>query len=89
MTLIRHRRLIEVNTDPQRRCYNGCHFSSALVWTPWATLERWDNMSPEQLQARLDFWRGLNAYAVKERGRVNTKCEFKIAPDSEDPLQGD
>lgn len=30
------RKQIEVNTDPQRRCYNGCHFSSEMVWTEWA-----------------------------------------------------
>ena len=29
------RKQIEVNTDPQRRCYNGCHFSSETVWTDW------------------------------------------------------
>lgn len=29
------RKRIEVNTDPQRRCYDGCHFSSRMVWTEW------------------------------------------------------
>ena len=24
-----------VNTDPQRRCYNGCHASSRVDWSPW------------------------------------------------------
>lgn len=32
------RKQIEVNTDPQRRCYNGCHFSSKTVWTEWERL---------------------------------------------------
>lgn len=32
------RKQIEVNTDPQRRCYNGCHFSSEMVWTAWGRL---------------------------------------------------
>ena len=27
-----------VNTDPQRRCYNGCHFSSRTDWNEW---EHW------------------------------------------------
>jgi len=27
-----------VNTDPQRRCYNGCYFSSRVDWSDW---ERW------------------------------------------------
>ncbi len=32
------RKQIEVNTDPQRRCYNGCHARSEMVWTEWAEL---------------------------------------------------
>lgn len=32
------RRGVEINTDPQRRCYNGCHFSSKVIWNDW---ERW------------------------------------------------
>lgn len=32
------RELIEINTDPQRRCYNGCHAKSEKVWTDWAEL---------------------------------------------------
>lgn len=28
----------EVNTDPQRRCYNGCHAKSELVWSEWEFL---------------------------------------------------
>lgn len=32
------RRGVFVNTDPQRRCYNGCYFSSRIDWEPW---ERW------------------------------------------------
>jgi hypothetical protein len=30
------RKQIEVNTDPQRRCYHGCHAKSEMVWTEWA-----------------------------------------------------
>ena len=32
------RRGVLVNTDPQRRCYNGCHFSSRVDWSEW---EHW------------------------------------------------
>lgn len=35
---IHFRKRIEVNTDPQRRCYNGCHFSSEMVWTGWSRI---------------------------------------------------
>ncbi len=27
-----------VNIDPQRRCYDGCHFSSRTDWSDW---EHW------------------------------------------------
>lgn len=29
-------RRVTVNTDPQRRCYDGCNFSEEVNWTPWA-----------------------------------------------------
>lgn len=32
------RKHINVNTDPQRRCYNGCNFSEENVWTEWQYL---------------------------------------------------
>ncbi len=32
------RRGVVVNTDPQRRCYHGAHFSSRTDWSEW---ERW------------------------------------------------
>lgn len=39
MTIALHiRRGQTVNTDPQRRCYNGCHFSSRTDWEDW---EHW------------------------------------------------
>lgn len=35
MFVVQYRKKIEVNTDPQRRCYDGCHASSEFVWTDW------------------------------------------------------
>jgi hypothetical protein len=32
------RKKIVVNTDPQRRCYDGCNFSEETVWTKWAEI---------------------------------------------------
>lgn len=32
------RRKVEINTDPQRRCYNGCHAKSESWWTAWEDL---------------------------------------------------
>lgn len=65
-----------VNTDPQRRCYNGCHFSSELQWTAWAVL---DSFPADQAAAKLQFWQELNNYAVSQRGE-SAKREFKMEP---------
>jgi len=68
------RRLQLVNTDPLRRCYNGCHFSSDLVWTNWELLE--PNIKPDRIKRRLEFWKELNDYAVSQRGK-SAKLEFE------------
>lgn len=70
---IQKRAQILVNTDPQRRCYNGAHFSSELQWTGWVNLETEEET---KLDRRLEFWRELNDYAVKTRGE-SAKVEFR------------
>ena len=75
MPMIQQRKLIEVNTDPQRRCYYGCHASSELIWTAWEDL---DEAAEDKIQAKLEFWKELNDYAVSQRGEANTKKEFRI-----------
>lgn len=86
-SILRMRRWIEYNTDPQRRCYDGCHFSSEWRWTAWATLERFDAGTDQaKIDARLVFWRELNEYAVKERGE-SAKCDFRVVPEAEDPTE--
>ncbi len=67
---LRMRRLNEVNTDPQRRCYDGCHFSSNWQWTGWGELEF--NLPADKIERRLKFWRELNDYAVSQRGKSAT-----------------
>lgn len=71
---INMRKRIEVNTDPQRRCYNGAHFSSELQWTAWAFLEL--RVPAKKVERRLSFWRSLNEYAVSQRG-TSALCEFE------------
>lgn len=68
----RNRRL--VNTDPQRRCYNGCHFSSELVWTPWEVFDS----TTKDFEKSLKFWRELNDYAVSERGE-SARTEYRLS----------
>jgi hypothetical protein len=59
------RRKVIVNTDPQRRCYHGVHFSSEEVWTEWELIE---TVKKERIEPRLEFWRSLNDYAISQRG---------------------
>jgi len=71
---IQSRILIEVNTDPQRRCYDGVHAKSELRWTEWIDL---CDTTPEDAQRQIKFWSDLNDYAVSQRGEINTKREFR------------
>ncbi len=66
---------IEVNTDPQRRCYNGCHFTSSLVLGPWKILE--SEISESKIEHKMKFWRELNDYAVSQRGE-SARTEYKM-----------
>lgn len=71
---IKIRTQILVNTDRQRRCYNGCHFSSEVQWTSWETLE--SNIPEDAIERRLKFWRELNDYAVSQRGE-SARSEYE------------
>lgn len=77
---IENRSLIEINTDPQRRCYNGCHFSSEIVWTAWGTLRL--SVPEDRVERTLAFWRNLNDYAVSQRGQMAT-TEYRAVPNDE------
>ena len=79
MSLVIQKRYLKlINTDPQRRCYNGAHFSSELVWTEWEDLESMKYLKPDtDPQDRLRFWRELNDYAVSQRGEP-ARCEFRL-----------
>ena len=71
--LIMRRQKAFVNTDPQRRCYNGAYHSYEWQWSGWEIMERMDE---SQVEDRLKFWRGLNDFAVSQRGE-GAKCEYK------------
>lgn len=63
-----------INTDPQRRCYNGCNASERHEWTPWSWLNL--EVPEDEVDEKLTFWRKLNDYAVSQRGERATK-EFR------------
>lgn len=75
MLIIEKRKKTFVNTDPQRRCYNGCHFSGEYQWTKWDWLEL--NVHPDQAEDRLKFWRDLSDYAVSQRGE-GAASEYRL-----------
>lgn len=74
MKHIQVRGRIEINTDPQRRCYNGCHAKSEIVWSPWEIVD-W-NISSDRVERRLQFWRELNDYAISQRGE-SARVEYR------------
>ena len=75
MTLvIMQRKKIFVNTDPQKRCYDGCFFSYEYHWSAW---EHFATPKPEQAEDSLAWWRELNAGAVQARGEGAT-VEYKL-----------
>lgn len=49
MTLyqIATRKRVMINTDPQRRCYNGCNYSEELQWTEWISFGRYSKEDGE------------------------------------------
>lgn len=65
-----------INTDPQRRCYNGCHAKSELVWTPWEVLE--SGIASERIERRVEFWKELNQIAIDGRGE-GARREFRVS----------
>ena len=75
MKTIETRTKMEVNTDPQRRCYNGCHAKSEMRWTAWEVLD--SNIPDNNVERKLKFWVELNEYAVSQRGESARK-EFRV-----------
>lgn len=35
---------VVINTDPQRRCYNGCNFSERIEYGDWRLFQTWDTV---------------------------------------------
>lgn len=56
--LVQSREQFEYNTDPQRRCYDGCHASSEWRWSEWSTL--YSLKTEEEAAASVESWRQLN-----------------------------
>lgn len=61
------RKKIVVNTDPQRRCYDGCHFSSVKVWTDWQPVAPYRTLEDAQS-------------AAATFKQINPERQYKIEP---------
>lgn len=72
--MIERRHRIVVNTDPQGRCYNGCHASSETRWADWELIDF--GIQEDRVERRLAFWRELNDYAISERGE-GARSEYR------------
>ena len=55
--MIAARRPVMVNTDPQRRCYNGCNFSEELQWTEWGS---WGRYTKEDAESSIATFKAAN-----------------------------
>lgn len=66
------RRLTVVNTDPQRRCYNGCNFSEEEVLLPWEHICTYASKEDAE----------TSAACFKS---INPRHEYKVLPEGEQP----
>ena len=66
------RRKVEINTDPQKRCYDGCYFSSKMEWTKWSSICSYstENFAKD------------SAATFK---RINPSQEYIVKPEGESP----
>lgn len=49
--VVEFRKLKIENTDPQRRCYNGCNFSERVYWSEWDDLLSYDTIEDAEESA--------------------------------------
>lgn len=61
----------EINTDPRRRCYDGCHAASKEVWTEWRDL--FSSSSAASLEESKDVFEAANKKCLPKR-------EYRIHP---------
>jgi hypothetical protein len=60
------RRRIEVNTDPQRRCYDGVHAKSEWRWTDWELVCCYDDVATaESAKSAFEAINPAREYKIK------------------------
>lgn len=54
---IQSREKYTVNTDPQRRCYNGCNFFEEVKWSDWRHLN--STKTREEAIESVKLWQSI------------------------------
>lgn len=65
------RKQVERNADPQRRCYNGVHYSSEMVWTDWV-----DFSNPKTEEAGRDVLKAFQTANPSHEYRLLNPGEY-------------
>lgn len=62
------RDVLIINTDPQRRCYNGCHYSSRKEYGEWRPFLKYPFETREQAENNIRlFKRESLEFKIEER----------------------
>jgi len=76
--VLERRSRVLINTDPQKRCYNGAYFSTELAWGRWEALHYFNPADDFREMCRpTQFWEELNAEAVADRGE-GARREYRV-----------
>ncbi len=63
------RRPVVINTDPQRRCYDGCNFSEKAVWSEWGQMGPYSREDAESSMKTFSEINPTHQYKIKEVSR--------------------
>jgi hypothetical protein len=72
------RRLVTVNTDPQRRCYDGANFSERTEWSEWVLVCPYASLA--DALAAAETFRGINP--------AREYCVLSTADENAPPAHG-
>lgn len=61
-----------VNTDPQRRCYNGCNFSERVEWSEWCQVAGY--ASKEDAESAIATFQSINPRHEYKLGNEAEGC---------------
>lgn len=60
------RKQVTINTDPQRRCYNGCNFSEEKVWTDWSLIGPYNQEDAESSMKTFQIINPTRQYKIEK-----------------------